>query len=189
MACSAGQAASCSSLLLCLHSDTDYEPGQRQGRSKSLAPAQTSGSRRTSVACPCSSHPNGGSTRFAGRENLNVFRTTVPKRTPMVNNVKVPGGHATRPIELLSRQFQGLFLTKELDEPVGSNMTTHTGSPKGGCHRCAQKGAIQCLTCTGSGLYVDAILESQGIIVHVRCLGCGGSGEIMCPKCGGRGYM
>ncbi|KAI3444209.1 hypothetical protein Pfo_000874, partial [Paulownia fortunei] len=33
------------------------------------------------------------------------------------------------------------------------------------------KGAILCTTCSGSGLYVDSILESQGIIVKVRCLG------------------
>lgn len=33
------------------------------------------------------------------------------------------------------------------------------------------KGAVLCSTCSGSGLYVDAIMESQGIIVKVRCLG------------------
>lgn len=39
------------------------------------------------------------------------------------------------------------------------------------CVTCEAKGAVQCATCSGSGLYVDSILESQGIIVKVRCLG------------------
>lgn len=39
------------------------------------------------------------------------------------------------------------------------------------CENCQAKGAVLCSTCSGSGLYVDAILESQGIIVKVRCLG------------------
>ena len=39
------------------------------------------------------------------------------------------------------------------------------------CTSCEAKGAVLCETCAGSGLYVDSILESQGIIVKVRCLG------------------
>ncbi|KAM0826457.1 hypothetical protein ACQ4PT_068873 [Festuca glaucescens] len=39
-----------------------------------------------------------------------------------------------------------------------------------------------------TGLYVDSIMESQGIIIKVRCLGCGGTGNIMCSECGGRGH-
>ncbi|KAK8958924.1 hypothetical protein KSP40_PGU001070 [Platanthera guangdongensis] len=39
------------------------------------------------------------------------------------------------------------------------------------CSNCQAKGAILCGTCSGSGLYVDSILESQGIIVKVGCLG------------------
>ncbi|XLR10903.1 hypothetical protein S83_038841, partial [Arachis hypogaea] len=35
---------------------------------------------------------------------------------------------------------------------------------------CEAKGVVLCITCAGSGLYVDSILESQGIIVKVRCL-------------------
>eukprot|EP00252_Welwitschia_mirabilis_P023290 TRINITY_DN6555_c0_g1_i1.p1 TRINITY_DN6555_c0_g1~~TRINITY_DN6555_c0_g1_i1.p1 ORF type:complete len:138 (-),score=11.27 TRINITY_DN6555_c0_g1_i1:161-574(-) len=57
------------------------------------------------------------------------------------------------------------------------------------CGQCDSKGIVLCTTCAGSGLYVDSILESQGIIVKVRCLGCGGSGSIMCPECGGRGHF
>ncbi|KAG2311724.1 hypothetical protein Bca52824_023281 [Brassica carinata] len=51
------------------------------------------------------------------------------------------------------------------------------------------KGALLCATCSGTGLYVDSIMESQGIIVKVRCLGCGGSGNIMCTCCGDRGHI
>ncbi|KHG15973.1 dnaJ [Gossypium arboreum] len=50
------------------------------------------------------------------------------------------------------------------------------------------KGVVLCTTSAGSGLYVDSILESQGIIVKVRCLGCGGTGNVMCSECGGRGH-
>ncbi|KAG0593566.1 hypothetical protein M758_1G333600 [Ceratodon purpureus] len=72
-----------------------------------------------------------------------------------------------------------------------------TGLPKGSraignnprCPRCKAKGAVECATCVGSGLYVDAILESQGVIVKVRCLGCGGAGNHMCLQCGGRGHV
>lgn len=72
-----------------------------------------------------------------------------------------------------------------------------TGLPKGlraignnpRCPVCEAKGAVECATCAGSGLYVDAILESQGIIVKVRCLGCGGAGNHMCLRCGGRGHI
>ncbi|XLR60825.1 hypothetical protein S83_011497, partial [Arachis hypogaea] len=35
---------------------------------------------------------------------------------------------------------------------------------------CEAKGVVLCITCAGSGLYVDSILESQGIIVKVHCL-------------------
>ena len=38
------------------------------------------------------------------------------------------------------------------------------------CYEC-EKGLVICKTCAGSGLYVDSILESQGIIVKVCCLG------------------
>lgn len=39
------------------------------------------------------------------------------------------------------------------------------------CNDCETKGLVVCATCTGSGLYIDSILECQGIIVKVRCLG------------------
>lgn len=57
------------------------------------------------------------------------------------------------------------------------------------CPHCLANGAVLCCTCSGSGLYVDSILESQGIIVKVECLGCGGTGDVLCSKCGGRGHL
>ncbi|KAM1977119.1 hypothetical protein ACFX16_013949 [Malus domestica] len=57
------------------------------------------------------------------------------------------------------------------------------------CFFMITKGAVLCTTCSGSGLYVDSILESQGIIVKVRWLGCGGSGNIMYSECGGCGHL
>lgn len=62
---------------------------------------------------------------------------------------------------------------------IGSNLP---------CNDCEAKGVTLCTTCSGSGLYVDSIMESQGIIVKIRCLGCGGTGNIMCAVCGGRGH-
>eukprot|EP00850_Spirogloea_muscicola_P024414 SM000781S22516 [mRNA] locus=s781:68:1575:+ [translate_table: standard] len=57
------------------------------------------------------------------------------------------------------------------------------------CPKCEVLGAVSCPTCAGCGLYVEPTLESQGVIVKVRCLGCGGSGTVMCPTCGGRGHL
>ncbi|KAI7735237.1 hypothetical protein M8C21_028368 [Ambrosia artemisiifolia] len=75
-----------------------------------------------------------------------------------------------------------------IEEPVGLSLSEKNIGNKARCTCCEAKGAILCATCSGSGLYVDSIMESQGIIVKVRCLGCGGSGNIMCSECGGRGY-
>ncbi|CAM8927415.1 unnamed protein product [Rhodiola kirilowii] len=76
-----------------------------------------------------------------------------------------------------------------IEKPVGLSLADREIGDKPRCSSCEAKGAVLCLTCTGSGLYVDSILESQGIIVKVRCLGCGGTGNIMCSECGGRGHV
>ncbi|KAM7505143.1 hypothetical protein LguiB_004047 [Lonicera macranthoides] len=75
-----------------------------------------------------------------------------------------------------------------IEKPIGLSLDEKIigGNPR--CPDCQAKGAVLCGTCSGSGLYVDSILESQGIIVKVRCLGCGGTGNIMCSHCGGRGH-
>ncbi|RWR82167.1 hypothetical protein CKAN_01087800 [Cinnamomum micranthum f. kanehirae] len=75
-----------------------------------------------------------------------------------------------------------------IEKPVGLSLGEKTIGTNPRCVDCEAKGVVLCPTCSGSGLYVDSILESQGIIVKVRCLGCGGIGNIMCSECGGRGH-
>ncbi|XP_008806048.1 uncharacterized protein LOC103718835 [Phoenix dactylifera] len=75
-----------------------------------------------------------------------------------------------------------------IEEPVGVSLSKKEIGNNPPCMDCQAKGAVLCATCSGSGLYIDSILESQGIIVKVRCLGCGGTGNIMCSRCGGRGH-
>ncbi|PSS24384.1 Chaperone protein like [Actinidia chinensis var. chinensis] len=75
-----------------------------------------------------------------------------------------------------------------IEKPIGLSLAEKIIGDNPRCLDCQAKGAVLCSTCSGSGLYVDSILESQGIIVKVRCLGCGGTGNIMCSECGGRGH-
>ncbi|CAN8255974.1 unnamed protein product [Cochlearia groenlandica] len=59
-----------------------------------------------------------------------------------------------------------------IDEPVGlSSISEIEIGDNKRCTCCEAKGALLCATCSGTGLYVDSIMESQGIIVKVRCLG------------------
>lgn len=58
-----------------------------------------------------------------------------------------------------------------IEKPVGLSLAEKVIGDKQRCTDCQAKGAVLCATCAGSGLYVDSILESQGIIVKVRCLG------------------
>ncbi|KAK9290384.1 hypothetical protein L1049_008553 [Liquidambar formosana] len=76
-----------------------------------------------------------------------------------------------------------------IEKPIGLALAEKVIGDNLRCADCQAKGAVLCTTCSGSGLYVDSILESQGIIVKVRCLGCGGTGNIMCVECGGRGHI
>ncbi|KAI4363927.1 hypothetical protein MLD38_020086 [Melastoma candidum] len=78
---------------------------------------------------------------------------------------------------------------ERIDKPVGVSIAEKAIGNNPRCEDCKAKGAVLCKTCAGSGLYVDAIMESQGIIVKIRCLGCGGTGNIMCSECGGRGHL
>lgn len=58
-----------------------------------------------------------------------------------------------------------------IEKPIGLALTEKDIGENPQCSSCQAKGALLCATCSGSGLYVDSILESQGIIVKVRCLG------------------
>lgn len=58
-----------------------------------------------------------------------------------------------------------------IEKPVGLSLEEKAIGNNSRCTDCQAKGAVLCATCAGSGLYVDSILESQGIIVKVRCLG------------------
>lgn len=58
-----------------------------------------------------------------------------------------------------------------IEKPVGLSLAEKNIGENPRCPSCHAKGAALCATCSGSGLYVDSILESQGIIVKVRCLG------------------
>ncbi|KAE8679007.1 elongation factor Ts [Hibiscus syriacus] len=78
---------------------------------------------------------------------------------------------------------------ERIEEPVGVHLAEKIVGDNPCCIDCQAKGVVLCSTCSGCGLYVDSILESQGIIVKVRCLGCGGTGNVMCSECGGRGHL
>lgn len=78
---------------------------------------------------------------------------------------------------------------EKIEEPIGLSLSAKEIGNNPACIHCQAKGAVLCATCSGSGLYIDSILESQGIIVKVRCLGCGGTGNVMCSACGGRGHI
>lgn len=58
-----------------------------------------------------------------------------------------------------------------IETPIGLSLAEKNIGDNTRCPDCQAKGAVLCATCSGSGLYVDSILESQGIIVKVRCLG------------------
>ncbi|KDP39641.1 hypothetical protein JCGZ_02661 [Jatropha curcas] len=85
--------------------------------------------------------------------------------------------------------YDKLIPEERIEKPIGVSIAEKIIGNNPRCTDCQAKGAVLCTTCSGSGLYVDSILESQGIIVKVRCLGCGGTGNIMCSECGGRGHL
>lgn len=58
-----------------------------------------------------------------------------------------------------------------IEKPIGLALSEKDVGNNPRCSSCEAKGALLCATCSGSGLYVDSIMESQGIIVKVRCLG------------------
>lgn len=63
------------------------------------------------------------------------------------------------------------FTEEDIEQPVGLSVEKKEIGNNPPCTICEVKGVVLCATCAGSGLYVDSILESQGIIVKVKCLG------------------
>jgi hypothetical protein len=60
---------------------------------------------------------------------------------------------------------------ERIEKPIGIYLAEKIIGNNPRCIDCEARGAVLCTICSGSGLYIDSILESQGIIVKVRCLG------------------
>ncbi|MQM04675.1 hypothetical protein Taro_037479, partial [Colocasia esculenta] len=63
-----------------------------------------------------------------------------------------------------------VMIKEIIEKPIGLSLKAKEIGNNPACIHCQAKGAVLCATCSGSGLYIDSILESQGIIVKVRCL-------------------
>ncbi|KAL5708684.1 hypothetical protein ACHQM5_019450 [Ranunculus cassubicifolius] len=55
-----------------------------------------------------------------------------------------------------------------IEKPVAVSERNIGENPR--CSSCEARGVVPCATCSSSGLYIDSIMESQGIIVKVRCV-------------------
>lgn len=137
--------------------------------------------------------PISGIGSFSARPNLRylpnnvIFGFPSPPRRAITNAV----GDAHKHVSSLESLFcyDKSVPEERIEKPTGLSLAKKNTGDNPPCPECEAKGAVLCTTCSGSGLYVDSIMESQGIIVKVRCLGCGGSGNIMCSECGGRGHL
>lgn len=90
----------------------------------------------------------------------------------MLQVVRCAAGNVRRISSLESLFCYDKSIPEEIiEKPVGLALAEKNVGENPRCSSCQAKGAILCATCSGSGLYVDSILESQGIIVKVRCLG------------------
>ncbi|KAJ7971964.1 DnaJ/Hsp40 cysteine-rich domain superfamily protein [Quillaja saponaria] len=129
--------------------------------------------RRVFISRICAISPNGSASEFVSHGSVSS------------------GGDVSRGRSSLESLFcyDKAIPEERIEKPVGVSLAEKVIGDNPRCTDCHAKGAVLCTTCSGSGLYVDAILESQGIIVKVRCLGCGGTGNIMCTECGGRGHL
>ncbi|XP_022978300.1 uncharacterized protein LOC111478329 [Cucurbita maxima] len=84
-----------------------------------------------------------------------------------------PGDFSAADVHRQRSAFESLFcydkaIPEEIIEmPVGISLAEKMIGDNPRCTDCHAKGAVLCTTCSGSGLYVDSILESQGIIVKV----------------------
>ncbi|OVA16422.1 hypothetical protein BVC80_243g32 [Macleaya cordata] len=128
-----------------------------------------------------------------GREYIN--HSISHKRLISLSSANWAGSRSVGDVHRVRSSLESLFCYDKpipeeiIEKPIGLSLEEREIGENTPCTDCQAKGAILCATCSGSGLYVDSILECQGIIVKVRCLGCGGTGNIMCSDCGGRGHL
>ncbi|KAL4587294.1 hypothetical protein LXL04_000162 [Taraxacum kok-saghyz] len=150
-----------------------------------------------SVPFPSSIHLHGKSISFADKPTRRSFlkiEATSDNGAAHPSPSQISSSNAVGNMNRRLSSLESLFCYDKsvpeeiIEKPEGLSLGEKNIGDKRRCPVCEAKGAVLCATCTGSGLYVDSIMESQGIIVKVRCLGCGGSGNIMCSECGGRGH-
>ncbi|KAI3788565.1 hypothetical protein L2E82_01335 [Cichorium intybus] len=150
-----------------------------------------------SVPFPSSKHLFGKSVSFADNPQRRSFlkiEATSDNGASHPSSSQLSSSNAVGDMHRKLSSLESLFCYDKsipeeiIEKPVGLSLGEKNIGTKRRCPGCEAKGAILCATCSGSGLYVDSIMESQGIIVKVRCLGCGGTGNIMCSECGGRGH-
>ncbi|KAL7600694.1 uncharacterized protein LOC111890664 [Lactuca sativa] len=150
-----------------------------------------------SVPLPSSVHLHGKSICFADKPTRRFFlkmKATSDNGAAHPSPSQISSSNAVGNMHRRLSSLESLFCYDKsvpeeiIEKPVGLSVDEKKIGNKRRCDGCEAKGAVLCATCTGSGLYVDSIMESQGIIVKVRCLGCGGTGNIMCSECGGRGH-
>ncbi|KAJ9179866.1 hypothetical protein P3X46_008181 [Hevea brasiliensis] len=133
--------------------------------------------------------------RFSGRRSISKICVIIPNGSVSSSSSHEAESRAVGNAHRQRSSLESLFCydkpipEERIEKPVGTSLAKKSIGDNPRCIDCEAKGAVLCTTCSGSGLYVDSILESQGIIVKVRCLGCGGTGNIMCSECGGRGHL
>lgn len=149
----------------------------------------------------CVAPPINGSDLFVGRPTLSsqhrpsTFSVMCCTNGAFPRNSLVNDNHPSKNPKNTIDKLESLLYpdnavaVEKIETPLGLPMMGRIILNKPRCSDCETKGLVVCATCTGSGLYIDSIMESQGIIVKVRCLGCGGSGNVLCSACGGRGHL
>ncbi|MCL7041928.1 hypothetical protein MKW94_018693 [Papaver nudicaule] len=129
------------------------------------------------------------------RDYIKGNRYCSQKRSISLSTRNLGGSRSIGDVHRTRSSLESLFCYDKpipeeiIEKPIGLSVEEKEIGQNPPCNDCQAKGAILCATCSGSGLYVDSIMECQGIMVKVRCLGCGGTGNIMCSDCGGRGHL
>ncbi|GER51991.1 DnaJ/Hsp40 cysteine-rich domain superfamily protein, partial [Striga asiatica] len=112
-------------------------------------------------------------TRIGNKDPRNGAVLLSSSRSSASRAVECAAGNVQRQISSLESLFcyDKPIPEQIIEKPVGACLPEKDVGKNPRCLSCQTKGAILCATCSGSGLYVDSILESQGITVKVRCLG------------------